>query len=836
MPAFALLAGHRAVIAAVFAVVAVCSSVHAAAPSKTKYNLDLTGTGGRVLSQEPLVVEYDAFFSREECEHFIDKVKPKLKLPGGAGTPDNARFTAALSHNEDKTVWCMTQRVADLVGVSSTQAERLRVVQYLPDTMENGPHYDARHHIRQKDMITDQNGGQRLITALWYLDDVEEGGATEFTRLGLQIASKQGKLVVFHNTYPHTIVRNPATLHHGMKVIEGDKLLVTWWFRDLPIMRYDHDSETSKFGSCDAEHAAPASAGAGRSHSAATTETTKATTIDPEESSCNSRAPVYLSEQSSFVASHAVPPLLWSAPGSGNTWARLLIEQATGVLTGSLYNDRHLARFLSGNERCMDDTVAVKAHPMHCGTKCMQDISVSTVAFRKCGPEMQGAGLNVKEFGNRAVILIREPFHAIWSDFQRSVNLNSKTDHHLMKVNRTSLLGHQFLWERFVHSFGSQHLFPSLLRERMWFRVCQCAFRCNFQRSTVNHGGDAVLHLMRCRWVKTARRQAGAYLGSLNTYRSYVEAGNEVVVVLYERLADPATRVEELTKIVSFLGSGWTAGDVACAFEDAKTTKSRRPSSHGHSEHATLRDAFPVWLACELWQKYLQYSEIQGRSLGVDLSEYGIIHGYECWDDSKPELSQGDVRSLSSIAIEAPAATMKKPNEGEGAAARSPPAPVEAPPASEPSTSRQQPVSTTTPPVESVSGLETSAAAVSTPKKKKKKRYSLDHVRLSAGAAEMRKQFQEHQNPADCSAAKYMIFKPGGSGFGSQLHIFGTQACTAMSLDRVLVPLTRLGEPAWLWNDPDFCADDPGPECYFERFTKCDECVTARECAEYLVD
>ena len=28
---------------------------------------------------------------------------------------------------------------------------------------------------------------------------------------------------------------------------------------------------------------------------------------------------------------------LWSYPGSGNTWIRYLIEQATGVMTGSVY-------------------------------------------------------------------------------------------------------------------------------------------------------------------------------------------------------------------------------------------------------------------------------------------------------------------------------------------------------------------------------------------------------------------------------------------------------------------------------------------------------------------
>ena len=33
---------------------------------------------------------------------------------------------------------------------------------------------------------------------------------------------------------------------------------------------------------------------------------------------------------------------LVSCPGSGNTWLRLALEEATGVFTGSLYNDKSL--------------------------------------------------------------------------------------------------------------------------------------------------------------------------------------------------------------------------------------------------------------------------------------------------------------------------------------------------------------------------------------------------------------------------------------------------------------------------------------------------------------
>jgi len=54
---------------------------------------------------------------------------------------------------------------------------------------------------------------------------------------------------------------------------------------------------------------------------------------------------------------------LSSYPGSGNTWARMLLEQATGIFTGSIYCDRELkARGLFGEKLSSSNVLAVKTH------------------------------------------------------------------------------------------------------------------------------------------------------------------------------------------------------------------------------------------------------------------------------------------------------------------------------------------------------------------------------------------------------------------------------------------------------------------------------------------
>ena len=57
------------------------------------------------------------------------------------------------------------------------------------------------------------------------------------------------------------------------------------------------------------------------------------------------------------------PPMLYTYPGSGNTWSRLLIENAVGVYTGSVYNDHTLVRELPGELKCDPKVSVIKVHP-----------------------------------------------------------------------------------------------------------------------------------------------------------------------------------------------------------------------------------------------------------------------------------------------------------------------------------------------------------------------------------------------------------------------------------------------------------------------------------------
>jgi prolyl 4-hydroxylase len=74
--------------------------------------------------------------------------------------------------------------------------EDFRIKRYRPGTGEEfKPHVD----------ISNADLARRMIVAFWYLNDVGEGGETEFVSLGLKVKPRKGRMLMFPPTflYPH---------------------------------------------------------------------------------------------------------------------------------------------------------------------------------------------------------------------------------------------------------------------------------------------------------------------------------------------------------------------------------------------------------------------------------------------------------------------------------------------------------------------------------------------------------------------------------------------------------------------------------------------------------
>ena len=95
-------------------------------------------------------------------------------------------------------------------------------------------HFDAYDHGTTRGDYNMQRGGQRLVTVLAYLNDVEEGGTTSFWHLNLEIQPLQGRLLVFHNCLPNTNKKHLKTLHQGNAPLSGEKYAFNLWFHEFP--------------------------------------------------------------------------------------------------------------------------------------------------------------------------------------------------------------------------------------------------------------------------------------------------------------------------------------------------------------------------------------------------------------------------------------------------------------------------------------------------------------------------------------------------------------------------------------------------------------------------
>lgn len=177
--------------------------------------------------------EHEAVLDGYLCDHFINLAGPRLAPssvvdPKTGGTLQSTLRTSHSMHFTpsmyDAVVAQLVRRIAAVAALPAAHAEPLGVLRYGPG-QEYRPHYDY--------YTDDRHQAQRVTTVFVYLNQVEEGGGTDFPRLGVKIESGRGKAVRFLNCDAEG-KPNPETLHAGLPVVRGEKWLATLWFWDRP--------------------------------------------------------------------------------------------------------------------------------------------------------------------------------------------------------------------------------------------------------------------------------------------------------------------------------------------------------------------------------------------------------------------------------------------------------------------------------------------------------------------------------------------------------------------------------------------------------------------------
>jgi prolyl 4-hydroxylase len=132
----------------------------------------------------------------------------------------------------DPEVAQVDRMITELLGLPPENGEPIQGQRYSPG-QEFKPHTDTFEPGGYDFYVHTAQGGQRTWTAMVYLNEPEDGGATRFKAIGKTIQPEVGKLLAWNNLLANG-EPNPATIHHGMKVRRGTKYVLTKWFRERP--------------------------------------------------------------------------------------------------------------------------------------------------------------------------------------------------------------------------------------------------------------------------------------------------------------------------------------------------------------------------------------------------------------------------------------------------------------------------------------------------------------------------------------------------------------------------------------------------------------------------
>ena len=196
------------------------------------------------LAIRPLVVIIEHYLTDDECEALILQARPQLQrslvMGGALGETERSSESVWLSAAVNPLLQTLQRRLASLVGLPIEQiqaSEDLQIVHY-----SSGDTF-ALHH--------DSSSFQpRLLTAFYYLNDVEMGGETHFpaaegptaaieaattgggdsgiTEGGLAVRPKKGSCLLFYNHHEDGTL-DPAAVHSGVRVTAGEKWAANHW-------------------------------------------------------------------------------------------------------------------------------------------------------------------------------------------------------------------------------------------------------------------------------------------------------------------------------------------------------------------------------------------------------------------------------------------------------------------------------------------------------------------------------------------------------------------------------------------------------------------------------
>ena len=195
--------------------------------------LDANPAVTRVATDTAQIYYQADFLTGDQCDKLMAMIdanrRPSTLLS------DRPDYGFRTSESCDMARWSpdvqpIDESIAALLGIAPEQGETMQGQRYAPGQQFRA-HHDYFHESESYWEKVRVHGGQRTWTAMIYLNDVAEGGATWFPQAGIRVAPRRGLLLAWNNMKLDGSP-NEMTLHEGMPVVEGTKYVITKWFRE----------------------------------------------------------------------------------------------------------------------------------------------------------------------------------------------------------------------------------------------------------------------------------------------------------------------------------------------------------------------------------------------------------------------------------------------------------------------------------------------------------------------------------------------------------------------------------------------------------------------------
>ncbi len=177
----------------------------------------------------------DGFLPGNECDAIADLVLRNLRTSTVTIESPSDKYyrtssTSDLSLIENTAIAVLDDKIARTIGIRPTYSEGIQ-----------GQHYAVGQEFKQHTDFFEPGTeeyatyagprGNRTWTFMVYLNDVAEGGGTSFLELGHTFEPRKGRAVVWNNLNADGSP-NYQTLHAGLPVRVGYKVIITKWFRE----------------------------------------------------------------------------------------------------------------------------------------------------------------------------------------------------------------------------------------------------------------------------------------------------------------------------------------------------------------------------------------------------------------------------------------------------------------------------------------------------------------------------------------------------------------------------------------------------------------------------